>query len=85
MPSPIANDCLKVKIDGYIEPQPVTKILLQVSVRELHNNLVSTTKDGGLKESRDKDDNILISDSTLRSLLPPKLKNIIKIQGHVWL
>ena len=45
-----------------------------MSVRELHNNLVSSTIDGGLKESRDEDDNIIISDSALRSLLPPQLK-----------
>ena len=50
------------------------KNLLQVSVRELHNNLVSSTKYGGLKEARDKDDNILISDSTLSAILPPQLK-----------
>ena len=67
----VANDCLKVKIDGPTEPQLVTKLLLQVYVRELHNNLVSATKYGGLKEARDEDDNILISDSTLRSLFPP--------------
>ena len=70
--SPISNDCLKVKIDGYTEPQLVPKTLLYVSVRELHNNLVSATKYGGVKEARDEDDNIIISDSTLRSLLPPQ-------------
>ena len=42
--SPIANNCLKVKIDGYTEPQLVPKLLLRVSVRELHKNLVSATK-----------------------------------------
>ena len=42
--SPIANDCLNVKIDGYTEPQLVTKLLFQVSVRELHNNIGSATK-----------------------------------------
>ena len=47
--SPIANDYLKVKIDGYNETQLVPKLLLQVSIRELHNNLVSDKKDGGLK------------------------------------
>ena len=47
--SPIVNDCLKVKIDGHTEPQLVPNILLQVSVRELHNDLVSATIDGGLK------------------------------------
>ena len=70
--SPIANDCLKVKIYCYTEPQLVPKFSLQVSVRELHNNRVSATKYGGLKIVRDEDDNIIISDSTLRSLLPPQ-------------
>ena len=70
--SPIANNCLKVKTDGYTEPQFVTKVLLQVSVRELHNNLVSAKKDCGLKESIYEDDNIIISNSTLSSLFPPK-------------
>ena len=45
----IFNDSLKVKIDGHTEPQPVPKLLLHVSIRELHNNLVSDTEDGGLK------------------------------------
>ena len=47
-----------------------------MSVRELHNNLVSATKYGGLKEARDEDDNIITSDSTLHSLLPPQLKKM---------
>ena len=72
--SPISNDCLKVKIDGYTEPKLVPNILLQVSVRELRNTPVSATKYGGLKEARDEYDNIIISDSTLCSLLPPQLK-----------
>ena len=68
----IVNDCLKVKIDGHAEPQLVPKLLLQVSFRELHNNLVSDADNGGLKESRNEDDNIIISDSILHSLLPPQ-------------
>ena len=70
--SPILNYCLKVKTDGYIEPQLVPKLVLKVYVREIHNNFVRDNKDGGLKEAIDEDDNILISDSTLRSLLPPQ-------------
>ena len=62
---------MKVKIDDTTEPQLVPKLLLHVSVRELHNNLVSKTVDGGLKESIDEDDNIIINDSTLCSLLSP--------------
>ena len=58
----------------HTEPQPVPKLLLQVSVRELHNSLVSDPNDGCLKDARDEDGKIIISDSTLRSLLPPQLK-----------
>ena len=68
--SPIVNNFLKVKIDDLTEPQLVPKLLLQVSVRELHETLVSATIYGGLKEARDQDDNIIICYSTLRSLLP---------------
>ena len=47
-----------------------------MSVRELQNSLVSDPNDGGLKYARDEDDNIIISDSKLRSLLPPQLKQM---------
>ena len=46
--SPIVNDFLKVKIDGHTKPQLVPNRLLQLSIRELHNNLVSDTYNGGL-------------------------------------
>ena len=58
------------------EPQIVPKLLLQVSGRELHNSLVSDPNDGGIKDSRDEDGKIIISDSTLCSLLPPQLKQM---------
>ena len=53
--SPISDDCLKVMLDDQTEPQLVPKLLLQVSVRELHNSLVSDTNYGGLKDARDED------------------------------
>ena len=71
--SQIFNDFQKVKIDGHTEPQLLPKLLLQMSVRELHKNIVSATIYGGLKEARDEDDNIIISDSTLCSLFTPQL------------
>ena len=74
--SPISNDCLKVLLDDQTEPQLVPKLLLQVFVRELHNSLVSDPNDGGLKDARDEDGKIFISDSTLRSLLPPQFKKM---------
>ena len=63
-------------LDDQTEPQPVPKLLLQVSIRELHNSLVSDPNYGGLKDAMDEDGKIIISDSTLRSLLPPQLKQM---------
>ena len=83
--SPIFNDCMKVKIDGHTEPQLVPKLLLQVSVRELHNNLVSDTDNGGIKKTSYAKNTIIISDSTLCSLLLTQFKNVINIQGYEWL
>ena len=40
--------------DDQTEPQLVPKLLLQVSVRELHNSIVSDTNDVGIKDSRDE-------------------------------
>ena len=52
----------------------LSKVLLQVSVREIRNNIVRATKYGGLKETGDAENNIIIGDYTLYSLLPPQLK-----------
>ena len=63
-------------LDDHTEPQLVSKLLLHVSVRELHDSLVSNTNDGGIKYALDEDGKTFLSDSTLRSLLPPQLKQI---------
>ena len=39
--SPIDNDCLKFSIGGHSEPQLVSKMLLQVYVREFKNIILS--------------------------------------------
>ena len=41
-------------LDDRTEPQLVPKLLRKVSVRELHDILVSYPNDGGLKYTRDK-------------------------------
>ena len=74
--SPISNDTLLV-------PDPeqpgnrvrVSKLLLQISIRELHNDLLS---DGplGLAEAKDNDGKPLISDTALRALLPPNVRKM---------
>ena len=61
------------------------KLLLQVFVQELHNRRVSDPEDDGLKVARDADNNIIISDSILRSLLSTQLKKFSTIQGYMWL
>ena len=70
---PISNDCLKVSIGGHSEPQFVPKILLQVSLQELHNSMASPPEEGGLREARYAYNNIINSDSTQRSIIPPQL------------
>ena len=70
------NDCLKLLLDYQTETKLVPNFLHQVSVRELHNSLVSDPNDVGIKDARDEDDKIVISDSTLHSLLPPQLKKM---------
>ena len=74
--SPMSNDCFKIMLDDQTESQPSPKLLLQVFVGELNNSLVSDPNDGGLKYARDGDNNIIISNSTFRSLLPPLSKKM---------
>ena len=69
--SPISNYCPKVVLDYQTEPELVPKLLLHLSVIKLHNSFVSDPSDGGLKDARDENRNIIISDSTLSLLLPP--------------
>ena len=40
---------------------------------------MSDPNDGGLKDARDENGKIVISDSTLRSLLPPQLKKCLHV------
>ena len=47
--SPTYTDCLKSIFDDHTEPQMVPKLLLLVSVGELHNILISDPNYGGLK------------------------------------
>ena len=54
----------------------VTKLLLQVSIREPHNSLFSDPNVCGIKESNNEENNIIISDSRLRTLLSPQLKQM---------
>ena len=76
MVSPIANGCLKLSIDVQVEPQLVPKLLFWVSVRELHNIVVIPPEEVIINEARGACNNIIISYSTLRNILPPQLENM---------
>ncbi len=65
--SPIARDTLLIKDPETGQKKRTGKLLLEISVRELHNNLLEPTVNGGLGE-------VLISDTALRYLLPPQLR-----------
>ena len=49
-------------LDDHTEPRLVLKLLLKVFVRELQNSLVSDPNDGDIKDARDEDGKIIISD-----------------------
>ena len=82
--SQIYNDCFKVPLDDQIEPQIVSKLLLQVSARLLNNSLVSDPNYGGMKDARHEDDNIIIRGSAFCSLLPPQLKKMSARYKFMW-
>ena len=77
--SPISNVCLEVVLDDQIEPQLVPKLLLQVSVRELHNSLVSDPNDGGNSERNVESLIIILPSSPLASLIPPSFGSLTRL------
>jgi hypothetical protein len=73
--SPLASDTLLVSDpENPGNKKRMNKILLQIPVRELHNDLLSTDPLIGLSGVRDCSGNILISDTKLRSMLPKHLR-----------
>ena len=77
--SPIANETLFVENKDTLQRERVGKLLLEISVRELHNDLIELPPDqggkgGGLACARGSDGKIIISDTSLRYWLPPQLK-----------
>ena len=67
-----------MNIDGHTRPQIFTKLLLKVSIREIYNRFVGKPEGGGIKEARDSENNIIISDYTLLSLFLPQQKKMSK-------
>ena len=72
--SPIARDTLPITDAEYIVKRRVPKLLLEFSMRQLHNELTTSPYYGGLLGARHADTNdVIISDKMIRSLSPPEL------------
>ena len=77
--SPIARDTLLISHTSSTIKQRVPKLLLECSMRQLHNELIASPEDGGLLGARkpyteDGPGEVIISDTMLRSLAPPQLR-----------
>ena len=74
--SPISNDTILIRNPTNAnEKIRVGKLLRNISIRELHNDLMAEPP-LGLKEALDQKGNCLISDTSLNSLMPPNVKKM---------
>ena len=62
--------------DDQTQSQLIPKLLLHVFVIELNNSLFSDPSAGGIKDARDEDHFSRSHTTTLRSLLPPQVKQM---------
>jgi len=75
--SPIARDTLQIDVDNSGIKTCVPKLLLECSVRELHNELIAPASEGGLKEARNSvTGEVIISDTMLRSIMPKQIRRM---------
>ena len=75
--SPIARDTLLIADADTKVKRRVPKRLLECSMRQFHNELTASPDDGGLVGARHAETNdVIISDTMLRSLAPPQLRPI---------
>ena len=47
-----------------------------MSIQEIHNRMVSSPEEGGIKEKRDAENNTIISDYAICKILPPHLNKM---------
>ena len=73
--SPITRDTLLIADADTKVKRRVPKPLLECSMRQLHNELIASPDDGGLLGARHAETNdVIVSDTMLRSLAPPQLR-----------
>ena len=72
--SPITRDTLLIVDADTKVKRTVPKLLLECSMRQLHNDIIASPDDGGLFGAiHDITNDVIISDTMLRSLAPPQL------------
>ena len=54
------------------------KLLLEISVHELHNSMIQSVADGGLAKAQNSDGKVIVSDSSLRLILKTKIPKLRK-------
>ena len=73
--SSITCDTLLIADADTKEKRRVPKLLLECSMRQLHNEIIASPDDGDLVGARHAITNdVIISDTMLRSLAPPRLR-----------
>ena len=73
--SPIARDTLLITDAESRVKRRVTKLLQECSMQQLHNEIIASPDDRGLLGARHAETNdLIISDTMLRSLAPPQLR-----------
>ena len=83
IPSPQKKDTILVYNPTTKKREPVTKLLLQCSVRELHDDLIGPPPKGLKDVYHSKTNKLLISESTFRQLLPPQLRPMTMAQKEI--
>ena len=72
---PIARDTLLIKDAESGVKRKVLKLLLECTMQQLHNKLITPLADGGLLGSIRADINyVIVSDTMIRSLAPPQIR-----------
>jgi hypothetical protein len=74
--SPISNETVLVHNLLTGAKERVNKLLLQISIRELHNDMLLPPDQGGFVDAWDESGNPRISDTALRALLPEQARKM---------
>ena len=73
--SPITRNTLLIADADSKVKRRVPKLLLECSMRQLHNEIIASPYDGGLLGARHaKTNDVIISNKMLRYLAPPQLR-----------